>query len=244
MQLGYPQNFLERLIEYGISLKQKFEPNKCKFNIKVLGFINFKRNNTFKSNTYCLAKFSPETGEFIQKVDDFMNIIIIDLYEIQQKLEKNEKIFILGKEIGTIGKNWLKLLGLRHWGKKLENNCYEIPEFNINIEMNSTLNYLQKLKNEQLFEYYNAEKEYYDSINKAASELAAEQKLKTFLIIYKTAKDLKLEYFEENNIINFSELDINKVESLWGKNDEYKTKLDELKEYIGKKRKKIDNDNK
>ena len=110
--------------------------------------------------------------------------------------------------------------------------------------MNSTLNYLQKLKNEQLFEYYNAEKEYYDSINKAASELAAEQKLKTFLIIYKTAKDLKLEYFEENNIINFSELDINKVESLWGKNDEYKTKLDELKEYIGKKRKKIDNDNK
>lgn len=72
-----------------------------------MGFINYKGKINLKSNSFFLSEFNSENNTFIKKVDDFVEIILINLLEISQKLENNEKIYILGREIGNIGKNCL-----------------------------------------------------------------------------------------------------------------------------------------
>ena len=65
-------------------------------------------------------------------------------------------------------------------------------------------------------------------------EIAKEEKLKMFIIMFKNTPNLDLDKLEKEQIINFSEIDVNKVISIWGNKDEDKLKL--LKEYLGKKR--------
>ena len=91
-----------------------------------------------------MAEFNSKDDSLVKKVDNFMDVVLINLSEISEKLEKNEEIYILGKKVEDTGKNWLKLLSLRHWGKKLENNLFEIPEFKLNKEINSAIAYLKK----------------------------------------------------------------------------------------------------
>ena len=82
MQLGYPTNFLDRLMDYGLLLKK--QNINAQENIKtiVLGFINYKRSN-IGSNSYFLSKFSSEDNKFLKKID-FIEIIIIDLQEMSE----------------------------------------------------------------------------------------------------------------------------------------------------------------
>jgi hypothetical protein len=173
MELKYPTNFLERLIEYGIVLKKRHEKGEANIPVKtlVLGFINYKGMYNMGSKSYSLSEFSLEKNQFIKKVDDFLDIIVINLKEISSKLCNNEKIFILGKEISTTGKNWLKLLSLRHWAKNNGKNKFEIPDFQVNEEISSAFNYL-KQSNIELETIYDVEEEYLTSINKATLEEA------------------------------------------------------------------------
>ena len=173
MELKYPINFLERLIEYGIVLKKRYQKGEANIPVKtlVLGFINYKGMYNMGSKSYSLSEFSLEKNQFIKKVDDFLDIIVINLKEISSKLCNNEKIFILGKEISTTGKNWLKLLSLRHWAKNNGKNKFEIPDFQVNEEISSAFNYL-KQSNIELETIYDVEEEYLTSINKATLEEA------------------------------------------------------------------------
>ena len=214
---------------------------------------------------------------FIKKVNDFMDIIVINLQEISQKLENDEKIYILGKEIGDTGKNWLKLLSLRYWGIKDDKKYFKIPKINIDKEIDSAIEYLSKVSIKSLTFDYEAENEYSISVEEAANEKAkhiieqknaeiaekvakkneevakkneeiskkneiiakkGDEQLKTFLVMLKHMPNFNLDELEKELNINFSEIDINKVMSLWGNKD--KEKLEILKEYLGKKRRNFD----
>ena len=176
MQLGFPGNFLERLINYGLLLKERNkDKNNHNYKTLVLGFINYKGKIELKSNSYFLSEFNSEDNKFIKKVDDFVDIVLINLFEISKKLENNEKIYILGEEVGNIGKNWLKLLSLRHWAKKLKNNTFLIPNINSNKEINSAIKYLKGVQDNDLMKYYQAENDYYNEIKEAAKSLAKEE---------------------------------------------------------------------
>ena len=101
MQGGYPQHFLERLISYGLSLRAnnvQILSNKQTnfFKTTVLGFINSKDKSKMESNAYYISKFDLKDGSFQEKVDDFLEVIIINLNDISEKLIKDEEITILG----------------------------------------------------------------------------------------------------------------------------------------------------
>jgi len=138
----------------------------------VLGFINYRKNINLASNSYFLSEFSSKDNMFIKKVNDFMDIIVINLQEISQKLENDEKIYILGKEIGDTGKNWLKLLSLRYWGIKDDKKYFKIPKINIDKEIDSAIEYLSKVSIKSLTFDYEAENEYSISVEEAANEKA------------------------------------------------------------------------
>ena len=184
MELKYPTNFLERLIEYGIVLKKRHEKGEANIPVKtlVLGFINYKGMYNMGSKSYSLSEFSLEKNQFIKKVDDFLDIIVINLNEISSKLCNNETIFILGKEVSTTGKNWLKLLSLRHWAKNNGKNKFEIPNIQLDEEISSAFNYLKQSNTKSELEtIYSVEEEYLASIKEAALEEAkvlAEEKAK------------------------------------------------------------------
>ena len=271
----------------------------------VLGFINYRKNINLASNSYFLSEFSSKDNMFIKKVNDFMDIIVINLQEISQKLENDEKIYILGKEIGDTGKNWLKLLSLRYWGIKDDKKYFKIHNINIDKEIDSAIEYLSKVSIKSLTFDYEAENEYSISVEEAANEKAkhiieqknaeiaekvakkneevakkyeeiakkneeiskkneeiskkneeiskkneeiskkneiiakkGDEQLKTFLVMLKHMPNFNLDELEKELNINFSEIDINKVMSLWGNKD--KEKLEIIKEYLGKKRRNFD----
>lgn len=257
MELKYPTNFLERLIEYGIVLKKRHEKGEANIPVKtlVLGFINYKGMYNMGSKSYSLSEFSLEKNQFIKKVDDFLDIIVINLKEISSKLCNNETIFILGKEVSTTGKNWLKLLSLRHWAKNIGKNKFEIPNIQLDQldeEISSAFNYLKQSNTKSELEtIYSVEEDYLASIKEAAlvqakvlaeekAEVLAEkklsdEKLKFFIELYKN-NELNLEALEKLHGLNFSDVSMNKVTEYWGENDEKSEKLKYLKNYIGKKR--------
>ena len=263
MQLGYLSDFLERLLNYGLSLRKKNKEFAKDITVKtiVLGFINYKGSLNFKSNSYYLSEFNSENNCFIRKIDDLVDIVIINLNEISNKLENDEKIYILGKEVNKTGKNWLKLLSLRNWAINDGDNYYKIPKININTEINSAINYLQEVTSQSLVKYSEAEKQYYDSINEAVNEKVKEKmekmakqfdefkketqakaedgKIKFFISIFKNAPNLDLEELEKNQVINFSEIKEDKVMSFWG-DDKDKDKLESLKKFLSKKKGKKD----
>ncbi len=177
MQLGYPINFLDRLIDYGLLLKKNNKDEEEKIKTIVIGFMNYKKKNIYlNSNSYFLAEFSSkDNNQFLKKMD-FIDIIIIDLKEMSEKLEKNEDIYIYGKKINEEGKNWLKLLGVRHWGNKDEDKYYyEIPILKFDDILYSAIQSLNNVSKIQLESFYNNENEYLNSINKAAEEIAKEK---------------------------------------------------------------------
>jgi len=271
MELDHPDNLKQRLMKYGLSLSNKNRGNnKEEYKALVLGFINCNGDVNLKSNTLFISEFDSQTNTFIQKIENFVDIVIINLFEISKKLENNEKIYILGKEIGNIGKNWLKLLSLRHWAKKLGNNTFEIPNICTDKEINSAIEYLKEIKVDELSKYFLADDDYFDGIIEGAKILAmdmvrqekekakkeAENKkqqmekkeillnsekendeLKKFLDSYKKF-NYSLEYYENMANIDFSEMDMEMVIAYWGKEEKYEEKLNILKDFIGKKRKK------
>ena len=284
MQLGFPENFFERLIDYGIALRNKerpFHDNKKdeKYKTFVIGFINTKEKCKINSSAYYLSKFDFEQNTFIEKVNDFIDIIIINLSDISDKLIKQEKIFILGNEINIKGKNWLKLLSLRHWAIKTNKYYYKIPNLDIDEDINHAIKYLRDLTNKDqkiLDTIYAKEEDYSIKIKNAVqyfnkefieeksieiakenvakltknevAKLAKDELSKKYAEILgleniiETYKTLNLKFEDLEKIKNFKYLlkeeNEKTIDEIWGK--EEPEKLNELKIFIGKKRKTID----
>ena len=259
MQEGVPENeFLDRLINYGrlvrnfneIKDPEKKSPPK-KMKTIVIGFLNSRDSNK-KSNFYTFSEFDISNQNYIKRIDNFIEIVIINLKDISAKLDKNEDIVLLGKKISTEGKNWLKLLSVRHWGISAGKYKFTIPKLNISSEMDSAISYLKDFNDNKMDLFFEADLNYQHHVKEVAKEMAedlANQKteklskdietlkeslLTNFLTTYKSF-DLNLDNMEKIYKINLSDFELHKIEKLWG-NDKNE-KLGILKNFINKKRK-------
>ena len=242
MQLGYPDNFLQRLVEYGISLKERNTGNNEEnYKTLLLRFINNNNEDiNLKSNSYFLSEFDSQNNEFIQKVDDFVDIVIINLFEISKKLENNEKIYILGKEIGNIGKNWLKLLSLRHWAKKLGNNTFEIPNICTDKEINSAIEYLKSVKNNELRLYYQMENDWYNKLKKATKEEINNMKKEAENKIEQEKSKAKMEI--ENAKQEVTKIKMEAEDKIEQEKSKAKIEIENVKQQMEKEKKEREND--
>ena len=130
IQIGYYDNFTERLFKYQTGLSYM---NSYKKTWTIGLFINANKSPE-NSSTSKLRKIKEESSETL----DFCNIIEIDLEEQINKIKEGKEIRINNKLIGVHGKEWIKLLGLRlwcdHYGEK-----YILPK-NLILSDNSYFN--------------------------------------------------------------------------------------------------------
>lgn len=224
MQISPQKEFPIRLMNYGITVKT----TNHNAPIIILGFLNSKGG--LETSCYSLAKFDNKMT-YKDKIDGFIDAIIINLQEISDKLLKDEDIFIFGKKIDNIGKNWLKLLSLRHWAvkKKYSKSRFIIPFVDTNEEIKSAFNMLAKIPDELIKDSVDYEAQYWKDMENAKKEGI----LETFLLMYKNSS-LDLSSFNNINL-DFSNFKPEEIEKIWGDGEE--EKLSKLKIFIGKKTK-------
>ena len=114
--------------------------------------------------------------------------------------------------------------------KKLQKNMKKLQKKNEEISK----------KNEEISKKNEEISKKNEEISKKNEIIAkkGDEQLKTFLVMLKHMPNFNLDELEKELNINFSEIDINKVMSLWGNKD--KEKLEIIKEYLGKKRRNFD----
>lgn len=121
----YDYNGLDlNALGYGTALRNAYNLPVI---IIVLLLKNSDENNSFEIKPF--KRYSNET-EF-KPIDDYVYVFCIDLYYILDCIN-NDSIPNLGQlEISTTGKEWIKLLTIRDWMKKLnrgENRRYPLPK--------------------------------------------------------------------------------------------------------------------
>ena len=130
IQIGYYENFTNELFKYQTGLSY-VNNNKKTWTIGF--FINTKKTPEISSEAK-LRKVKEENMETL----DICNMIEIDLEEQINKIIEGEDIIINNKLIGTHGKEWIKLLGLRLWCRKSWGK-YILPK-NLKLSDNSCFN--------------------------------------------------------------------------------------------------------
>ena len=154
MQLGKKTGLIQRMINYANSLY-----NMYKTEIILLAFMNQNYINDDNNSQYTKQTILNSNGETIKDINNY-EVIIVNLKNEISKHINNEKIYIKNKELGSNGICWLKLLGIRQWGKTF-NNFYCLPK-NINFpsnELKSAFILLQKYGEEDLFTFMRTEEE-------------------------------------------------------------------------------------
>jgi hypothetical protein len=81
-------------------------------------YINADNCSKFKKS----SEFKPH-GEKIRDADD-VKVIIVNLKEETTNIQNMKKIFVNEKELDIVGISWLKLLGIRQWGKSFKDYYY------------------------------------------------------------------------------------------------------------------------
>ena len=152
------------------SSKKQSSPNKMK--TIVIGFLNSSSSNNYQSNFYSFSEFDISTKAFKKRIDNFIEIVIINLKDISIKLNKNEDIVLLGKTISKEGKNWLKLLSIRHWGIRADKYNFKIPKLNISSEMDSAISYLKILNDKAMDIFFQADLNYQQHVINVAKDMA------------------------------------------------------------------------
>jgi len=119
MQIGNNVYFSKRLINYNTYLKNANKFKDCyvirlylcnKDEYRGTNFINLIKNKKTKKTNL-----------------KNINIIDIDINHEIDNIHENEPVIINGKEIGNIGKEYIKLLGIRNWGKT-DASKYVLPK--------------------------------------------------------------------------------------------------------------------
>ncbi len=116
--------------------------------------INDENRSQFSIKTVCDGK-----GKIIKEVHD-VEVIIVNLKEEIENNKCRKKIYINKKELNSLGISWLKLLGIRQWGKTI-NNFYYLPK-NIQFlskELKSTFQLLQNYDERELIGLLRKEEE-------------------------------------------------------------------------------------
>ena len=121
----YDYNGLDlNALGYGTALRNAYNLPVI---IIVLLLKNSDENNSFEIKPF--KRYSNET-EF-KPIDDYVYVFCIDLYYILDCINNNSIPNLGQLEISTTGKEWIKLLTIRDWMKKLnrgENRRYPLPK--------------------------------------------------------------------------------------------------------------------
>jgi len=255
MQTGYDNVFISRAFEYGVSLRDTIyieekeeerrkkkdmeksnieEPKKKikKHPVKVLSFINYDNKETdniqYKSYKTEIV-LTDLDGNKIKTMDDPpVEVYFIDLQAEIEKLSKSEEISINGKEISKTGKEWIKLLGLRHWATQINYYLYHryvIPKDTSDSDevIQSALKILQLVDEESLIEYCKAEMtalsmlETYESLGEKRGEKIGEkrgEKIGEKRKAYEICENLLLSGVDIDFIIKITKLQNEEIEEI------------------------------
>ena len=130
MQIGVDGDFSKRLFQYSVGLSNKYRYENSWMNAF---FINTNKQPKYSKSIKLMENENGEENEL-----DFIKIIEIDLREEIKKINNDEDVFINGKKLDKKGKEWLKLLGLRTWCPR-EDEQFILPKGYI-LSSNSFLN--------------------------------------------------------------------------------------------------------
>jgi len=158
-------------------------------------YINDDNNSLYTKNTI----YSPK-GEKIKDIDNY-EVIIANLKNEISKHINNEQIYINKNKLDLTGICWLKLLGIRQWGKAF-NNLYCLPK-KVSFpsdELKSAFILLQKFNKIDSLGFMRTEEE---DNNLAITYKEEGKKDQVLLLLIKLFKEKKDMFDILNDIIDF-----------------------------------------
>ena len=173
-----------RFFKYGISLWINSSDNSERKT--VLAFIDIP--NIFEGCQSLKVHLENEKGE-LSLVDINLNIIFINLNDMSVKLTEGDEIKINYNNIKNTGKEWLKLLSVKHWAlREDKTNLFIIPknkDFIENKEVISAIEFLNCNNNDKK----NAENKCEENENDKVKEIV----IKNYFRIFEKGMDIKLD---------------------------------------------------
>ena len=154
MQFGKKTDIITRMNNYANTLHQTY-----KLDTILIAFMNQDYISEENRSQFSFVSVYNSEGIVI-KEEDNIEVVIVNLKEEIEKYQEKKKIFVKKKELGEIGISWLKLLGIRQWGKTFE-DFYYLPK-NIEFpskELESAFNMLQHYDKKQLIKLMRIEEE-------------------------------------------------------------------------------------
>ena len=154
MQLGKKTGLLKRMINYALSLYNIYKTETI-----LIAFMNQDYINDDNKSLFAKHSVYDPKGEKIKDID-YYKVIIVNLKNEISKHINNEQIYINENELDLTGVCWLKLLGIRQWGKAF-NNFYLLPK-NVSFpsdELKSAFILLQNFNEIELLGFMRTEEE-------------------------------------------------------------------------------------
>ena len=211
MQIGKKTGILSRMKNYAYDLFQTYETETI-----LIAFMNQEQINKENSSQYTITYLYDSKGEVIEEEQD-IDIMIINLKQEIEKNQAKQKIIVRNKELNKVGISWLKLLGIRHWGK-ISKKFYYLPKnvCFLSKELNTAFKLLQCYDDGQLEKLLRKEEEdrnilkIYEEEGEKKGEKKGEEKgkkigkMKQILGSLLNIFENKKEYFDEMiNIIDY-----------------------------------------
>ena len=163
IQIGYPLFFGE-MNEYSYSFQQKND----NVPVIILSFLNydyFNPKEILQKGEVIGSKmfYVNRDDNHIEKMSNDLNIYYFYLSHEKNYLLSNKPIKIRGKEINKTGREWLKLLSMRHWATPYKDNGtirYLFPKDTLKVDENiiSAMKILERLNDEDLIKCIQDEK--------------------------------------------------------------------------------------
>ena len=239
MQLGKKTDILSRMDKYANSLYQIYNLETI-----LIAFMNHNYINEENRTQFSIKIVFDGKGKILKEQHN-VEVIIVNLKEEIENNQKKEKICINKKELNKFGIRWLKLLGIRQWGKTI-NNFYYLPK-NIHFlskELETTFKLLQTFDEGELARLLRKEEDdnnilkVHEEIGEKKGEEIGIKKGKMMQILGSLLNcfEKKKKYFDEMiNIIDCeqSEFKIKDIEEMIPE----ETKREEFLQLLRKKRK-------
>lgn len=207
MQTGYEADFAGRLFDYGSSLRSINDHKP----VIVLAFLNYVRGE--KDESFATGLFyKDEQGNPTTQVDGVVDTQCICLPRKAQKLLNNEQIIIEGNVIGPIGREWLKLLSLRHWATPYKYSSvvrYVVPKYAEDSDpaIQSALTMLESVNDSDLDSYIKQESSAMAMLDGAKNDGILEQARNTAIRMLQDNVDI-------NTILKYTNLSFDAIEGL------------------------------
>ena len=123
MQTSRTDDFINRLYNYGYRLYNKYNQDCI-----ALGFLNHKKNKNDDDLSGGMKPFYIDIStEEALKPSDHLKTLVIDLSKRVSIIKNNGDVIISGKILQKTGKQWLLVLGMRHWIGEIESGRCYIP---------------------------------------------------------------------------------------------------------------------